>query len=175
VKLFARAMRTSWQNQSPILHERILVNISLLAPATCFSASVIRVRTERARQFIDITDDILHRIQAADITNGLVVVASLHTTASIVVNENEPELLRDLEHFLESLAPRNNAYLHNGVPCGKGENPNGHAHCQALFLSTSVTFPIVAGEAHFGRYQRVFLVELDCARDRQVSVTLLGT
>ena len=99
---------------------------------------------------------------------------SQHTTAAIVVNEHEPELLKDLDAFLGEVAPEHHTYAHNAVPCGPGEGPNGHAHCQALLLNTSATLPIVNGSPMLGRYQRIFLVELDHARPRRVTVALLG-
>jgi secondary thiamine-phosphate synthase enzyme len=140
-----------------------------------FHSFTISLKTERARQFIDLTNDILDSIDSSGIEDGMVVVASQHTTASIVVNEHEPELLKDLNRFLSHLAPDGENYHHNAVPCLPGEHPNGHAHCQALLLSSSATIPIAGGRALLGRYQRVFLVELDCARPRSVTVCLLGS
>jgi len=102
-------------------------------------------------------------------------VTSQHTTASIVVNEHEPELLKDLSRLLGEIAPAASTYAHNGVPCGPNESANGHSHCQALLLSTSASIPITGGTLALGRYQRIFLVELDCPRPRRVTVMLLGT
>lgn len=131
-------------------------------------------RTERARAFLDITDQVAERVAASGITNGIAVIASQHTTASIAVNEHEPELLKDLDAFLSGLAAEQRDYAHNLVPCDYGEQPNGHAHCQALLLNASASIPIVGSSLVLGRYQRIFLVELDCARPRQVTVTALG-
>jgi secondary thiamine-phosphate synthase enzyme len=114
-------------------------------------------------------------VETARVSAGLVIVASRHTTASIVVNEHEPELLKDLDVFLAHLAPTEGAYAHNEVPCLPGEGPNAHAHCQALLLGASISLPIVDGKLVLGRWQRIFLVELDCARPREVTVALLGS
>lgn len=145
------------------------------APRVGFLASRLSIQTSRAREFIDLTDQILAHVRASGIGNGLAVVASQHTTAAIVINEHEPELLKDLERLLSGIAPEHQTYAHNEVPCDEGEQPNGHAHCQALLLSNSATVPIVDGKAVLGRYQRLFLVELDCPRRREVTITLLGT
>jgi secondary thiamine-phosphate synthase enzyme len=141
----------------------------------CFHSFVIARQTKSARQFIDITDEVQSRIREAGIENGLAIVASQHTTASIVINEHEPELLKDLDLFLGELAPTEGTYAHNAVPCGPGEQPNGHAHCQALLLSASASVPVADGRAILGRWQRIFLVELDCARPRRVTLVVLGT
>lgn len=137
--------------------------------------STLHLRTSRAREFIDITDDVLELIAAGTIRSGIAVVTSRHTTASIVINEHEPLLHEDLDRMLAELAPDQNHYAHNTAPCEPGEFPNGHAHCQALLLNASATIPIVDGRAVLGRYQRVFLVELDRARPRAVTIMLLGT
>ena len=55
-----------------------------------------------------------------------------------------------------------------------GERPNGYAHARALVLRTSECLNVVDGRLELGRWQRVFLVECDEARDRTVSVMVLG-
>lgn len=147
---------------------------TVVAPHPRCCASRLSFRTGRARQFIDITDAVWNQIQEAGIRQGVAIVTSRHTTAAIVVNEHEPELLKDLDRLLRELAPEDRSYAHNAVPGEVGEYPNGHAHCQALLLNASATIPIIDGQAALGRYQRIFLVELDRARERQVTVTALG-
>jgi secondary thiamine-phosphate synthase enzyme len=55
-----------------------------------------------------------------------------------------------------------------------GERPNGHAHCKAMFLRTSETLGVIDGRLQLGRWQRVFLVELDAALRRTVFINVLG-
>jgi secondary thiamine-phosphate synthase enzyme len=54
------------------------------------------------------------------------------------------------------------------------ECPNGHAHCQHLTLGSSEMIPIIKGELAFGKWQRVFLVELDLPKSREVVVQIMG-
>jgi secondary thiamine-phosphate synthase enzyme len=151
------------------------MDVAIALPTATFSASLISVRTQHAREFIDLTDPVMEHVTATGVQSGLVIVASRHTTAAIVVNEHEPELLKDLDSFLGVLAPESAAYAHNEVPCGPDELPNGHAHCQALLLNASVSLPVVDGQTTLGRYQRIFLVELDHARPRTVQVLVMGS
>ena len=151
------------------------MDVAIALPTATFAASQISVKTRHARQFIDLTDAVMEHVAETGVLSGLLVVASRHTTAAIVVNEHEPELLKDLDLFLGGLAPESAPYAHNHVPCGPDEHPNGHAHCQALLLQASVSCPIVNGEASLGRYQRIFLVELDHARHRTVEVLVMGS
>ncbi|MFQ6020312.1 MAG: YjbQ family protein, partial [Dehalococcoidia bacterium] len=55
-----------------------------------------------------------------------------------------------------------------------GERPNGHSHCQQLLLGASEALPIVNGQVVVGQWQRIFLVELDHARPREVVIQLVG-
>jgi secondary thiamine-phosphate synthase enzyme len=51
---------------------------------------------------------------------------------------------------------------------------NGHAHCRHLLLSSSESLPVLNGRLRLGPWQRIFLIELDSARPRQVTVQVLG-
>src|SRR5262245_53005677 len=133
----------------------------------------IRLASTRATEFIDLTDQLDLFIVEADVRVGLLNVQTSHTTTAIVVNKHEPLLLADFQAFLERMAPRSTAYGHDDMfrrtGATVGEPPNGHAHCRAFLLPTSVCLNIVDGKLALGRWQRVFLVELDGPRTRDVS------
>ena len=139
----------------------------------------IQLDTGPAPDFIDITARVSQCVEQSGVGDGFVVVYSKHTTAAVKINENEPLLLRDLAAFLERLSPRNGAYQHNDfsirtVNMTAEESPNGHAHCQHLLLGCSETIPLLAGQMQFGRYQSLFLIELDHPRRREVMVQIVG-
>ena len=139
----------------------------------------IGLDTTRAPEFIDITERVCELIEDSQILSGFAVVYSKHTTAAIKVNENEPLLLKDMEEFLERMASRNGDYRHNDfsvrtVNMTEDECPNGHAHCQHLLLGTSENIPIIDGQLQFGRWQSIFLIELDMPRSREVLVQVIG-
>jgi secondary thiamine-phosphate synthase enzyme len=135
--------------------------------------------TTHAPQFIDITEDIADAVNRSHVRNGIAVVFSRHTTAAIKINESEPELLKDMAHFLSEIAPLERDYHHNDfevrtVNMEEDECPNAHSHCQHLVLSASESVPVLDGRLHLGRWQRIFLVELDRAKARQVVVQVVG-
>ena len=139
----------------------------------------LKLESKKAPEFIDITQRVQEYVAEARVRQGFVVVYSQHTTAAIKINENEPLLLQDMEQFLERISPRNGDYRHNDfsvrtVNMNEDECPNGHAHCQHLLLGTSETIPIVEGMLQFGRYQSIFLIELDHPRAREVVVQVMG-
>jgi secondary thiamine-phosphate synthase enzyme len=144
-----------------------------------FAAETLTIETPGAPEFVDLTPDVERVVAASGARCGQVTVFSRHTTAAIKINEAEPLLLDDMRDFLSRVAPPEASYRHNDfsvrtVNMCEGECANGHAHCQHLLLSTSETIPIVDGRLALGIWQRVFLLELDRARPRQVIVQVVG-
>ena len=140
---------------------------------------ILRVRTQRPVEFVDITPLLSCAVHEAGLLSGLIMVQTRHTTTGLLVNENEPLLLTDLEAFFARVARATGGYAHDDftrrtVNLTPNERKNGHAHCRASLLRTSECVPVVGGELGLGRWQRVFLVEFDGAQNRELSVTLLG-
>lgn len=156
-----------------------LVKLPLTGGPLRLARSIMRYETARPRQFIDITGDVERVVAWSGIAEGWVTVFSKHTTAAIKINEHEPELLKDLSQLLASVAPEGRTYFHNdftvrSVNMGEDECPNAHAHCQHLLLGASETIPLVDARLMFGRWQRIFLIELDHGRLREVLVSVMG-
>jgi len=150
-----------------------------LAPTFVYRHTRVRIATERRTEFVDLTDGLEEMVAEAGIGTGVVNVQSLHTTASIVVNEGEPLLLDDFLALLERTAPAEPPYAHDDftrrtVNLSSGEAPNGFAHCRALVLPSAVCLNVADGRLVLGRWQRVFLAELDGPRARDISVLMLG-
>jgi secondary thiamine-phosphate synthase enzyme len=148
-----------------------------VAPAGICRHARIRLTTVEATEFIDLTIRIEAMAAEAGIHAGLVNVQSLHTTTAIIVNEAEPLLLVDFGDLLARAAPKPAPYRHNDTNVRTmlpGERPDGHAHCQALLLGPSASLNYADGQLQLGRGQRVFLVELDGPRAREVSVLVMG-
>ena len=150
-----------------------------LAPTSTYRHTKIRIATERPTEFIDLTDRLESLVARTGIRFGFVNVQTLHTTTGIVVNEREPLLLADFATVLEKAAPRGVAYRHDDlsartVNVTPDERINGHAHCRALLLGSSACLNVTEGHLVLGTWQRVFLVELDGPRLREISVLILG-
>ena len=139
----------------------------------------IRLTTRHPTEFIDLTDRLERLVADAGVRFGILSVQTLHTTTAVVVNEHEPLLLGDFQGLLEGAAPVNAGYRHDDrtartVNVTAAERPNGHAHCRALLLPSSVSLNVAGGRLLLGQWQRVFLVELDGPREREISALLLG-
>ena len=141
----------------------------------------VELRTQKRVQFIDITELVLERVRRAGISHGVVNIQTKHTTTAVVVNENEPNLLRDFEERLEAWAPQEERYRHNNLEARRfqrispDEKPNGDAHARALILGASETMNVIASRVELGEWQRLFFVELHGPRPRKVSILAMGT
>ena len=142
--------------------------------------SRIPVATQRAPEFVDLTDFVKETLRKTGVKSGRACIFSRHTTAGVVLSQAEPLLLKDQAEFLMRLAPIEADYQHDNFAIrtenliAGEEDPNGHSHCQGLFVGISVDVPIVDGKLTLGQRQRVFLVELDSARKREVTVQIIG-
>jgi secondary thiamine-phosphate synthase enzyme len=150
-----------------------------LGLGSIYHHATIAIDTQQPTQFLDLTDEVEALVTASGIRIGLAGIQSLHTTTAVVVNEHEPLLLADMAAMLERIAPRDAVYRHDNVSlrtvnCILGERPNGHSHCRALLLPSSACLHVAGGRLQLGRWQRLFLVELDGPRRRSVSVLLTG-
>lgn len=139
----------------------------------------LQLQTTAPLQFIDLTDEVRALVAESGVANGMVNVQTRHTTTAVIINEHEPLLLEDLKELLTRLAPPQAYYRHNDFAIRTAnltpdESPNGHAHCQSLLLSSAATVNIIDGELQLGRWQRIFFIELDHARPRAVSLTVMG-
>jgi len=138
--------------------------------------------SEGSGQFLDLTDDVRDVVARSGVRNGAAVVFSTHTTCSVIINERESGFIQDFRDLLESVVPSDTEYRHDdlsvrteGLADDPHEIPNGHAHCRATLLgSSSQTVPVHNGELMLGRYQRIFLLELDRARERRVLLQVMG-
>ncbi len=139
--------------------------------------------TERRSQMIDVTDDVLEVVERSEVTNGMAVVYSPHTTCAIVINEPEDGFLCDFEQLLERLVPSDaeTYYRHDdltvrtqGIEEDTADFPNGHSHCRSGLLASSQTIPIVEGRLTLGQWQRIFFCELDRSRPRKVLIQVIG-
>lgn len=123
------------------------------------------VRTGERIDVVDVTDRVADAVPD-DLESGACTVFVPHTTAGVVVNENEHGLLTDLEDALESLVPRGESYGHDSI------DDNADAHLRAVLLGESVTVPVADGELALGTWQSVLFVDCDGPRTRRLRVVV---
>jgi len=119
------------------------------------------------REFIDITAEIRRFINNARLDSGTVMVWCPHTTAAITVNENaDPDVPKDILHYLEKAVPAMPAFRH-----AEGNSP---AHIMASLLGPGLLLLVEGGVPLLGRWQGVFLCEFDGPRTRNVLLRVIS-
>ncbi|MDP4000691.1 MAG: secondary thiamine-phosphate synthase enzyme YjbQ [bacterium] len=138
----------------------------------------IQLTSKKQFEVIDITSKIEETVRSSGIVNGIAVIFSPHTTASVKINHNEPLLLQDIMKLLYRTAPVDINYAHDlfeiRTKVEEQERSNGHAHVKAFLLGSSETIPIEDSALSLGDKQSIFFVELDGGRERNVVVRVLG-
>ncbi len=140
---------------------------------------VVDISSKEIFDVRDLTDKVQSFIGESRIKNGLVNIQIKHTTATVLLNENEPLLLEDIKENLNKLFPQNINYRHDDfnvrtVNVCKDEFVNGHSHCKAIGLPSNITLNLVNGSLDLGKWQRILFMELDRARERKISIQILG-
>ena len=129
------------------------------------------VRTS-GRGMTDVTDRVARLVARSGVTSGSCTLAMLHTSASLLVQENaDPAVRRDLEAFLARLCPEQpGLYEHDDE--GPDDMPS---HLRAALLPSSLTLPIEGGALRLGTWQGIFACEHRTApRDRRIAVHCWG-
>lgn len=124
----------------------------------------------RGRGLHDVTGLVAEVVGRARVDEGLCHLFLLHTSASLLVQENaDPNVLRDLEAWFARAAPDGDPrYLH------VEEGPDDmSAHIRTALTQTSLTLPVAGGRLLLGTWQGVYLFEHRTARtDRRLVVSV---
>jgi len=127
----------------------------------------IQVQTGSRVEFKDVTASIQKLVAASGVSSGLCHVFTPHTSAAVLVQENDdPSLQKDLTEFLGNLAPRDKGYHHNDGNCD--------AHLKAALIGCSQTLMVEQGRLLLGRWQGVFFCEFDGPRRRDLHVKIVA-
>jgi len=140
---------------------------------------IFEYQTKGLLEFIDITDQVKAFLKESGVQNGFVNIQTLHTTAAIILNENEPLLIEDFKNHLKEIAPLGLPYNHDDfskrtVNLCDDECINGHSHCKAIHLPVNITLNLINGELQLGQWQRIMFLELDKPRKRKVQILVMG-
>lgn len=124
------------------------------------------VETDDRLTTVDVTDRIVEAVPD-DLESGTCTAFVRHTTAGLLVQEDEPRLRGDIESFLRELVP-DEGHAHDEL------DDNADSHLRATLVGPDVTIPIENDDLALGTWQSVLLVECDGPRTRTVSVTIVG-
>jgi secondary thiamine-phosphate synthase enzyme len=108
------------------------------------------------RDLYDITYEIESWIDKQNIQNGLLTIQILHTSASLLINENyDSDVLVDLKNFFNRLVPDGDQlFIHTAE--GKDDMP---AHIRTALTQTNLSIPVRNGKLLLGQWQGIFIFE----------------
>ncbi len=99
----------------------------------------------------DITTEVTSALKASQLTDGIVTVAVIGSTAAVTTIEFEPGAVADFDRLLEGLAPRGAEYAHHE----RWGGDNGSSHVRAAMLGPSLTVPFSGAELALGTWTAV--------------------
>ena len=134
----------------------------------------ITLSTEERTEFLDVTKQIRDAVQKHPISDGIVLVNSLHTTVALFVNEYQGALIEDLKVMVSDLIKERNGYRHDDPRYSDCERGNAHAHLRAALLGRSVAVGLAGGELSLGRFQSIIFAEMDGPRQRGIDIQVMG-
>ena len=134
-----------------------------------FATEYLWFNTRTKREYINITDRVRSVVASSGAREGMVLVSAMHITAGVYVNDAESGLIRDIDEWLERLAPYREDYRHHGT----GET-NGDAHLKSLLVHHEVIVPITYGELDLGPWQQIYYAEFDGMRRKRLVVKVMG-
>jgi len=124
----------------------------------------------KRRGLVNITPEVEKALAESGIREGLVLVNAMHITASVFINDDEAGLHRDIERFLERLAPEKpyNQYDHNGF------EDNADAHLKRQIMGRETVVAVTGGKLDFGPWEQIFYGEFDGMRDKRLLIKIIG-
>lgn len=138
------------------------------------ASTTLIIRTDARVELKSITSEIAAFVEQSPVSDGIVHVSSLHTTAGVIMNEVQDALLADMTNLFEQLIPSVVYYKHNDPLLSDCDRRNADAHLRAVVVGHSVSIPIIDGRLKIGTWQHVLLTEFDGPNNRKIHVQVMG-
>lgn len=123
------------------------------------------------KYLLDLTNQINNFIVSNKFKNGLLNISILHTSCSLLIQENaDPSVLDDLISYFNTQVPEDFNYSHNSE--GKDDMP---AHIKSALTQSNLSLSIIMGEVMLGNWQGIYLFEHRTDRkNRKILLHYLG-
>ena len=115
----------------------------------------ITIKT-KGQGLYDFTNKTIMWLEKQNIKNGILNINILHTSASLIIQENaDPDVLHDLNFFFNKLAPMDNQ-LYKHTTEGKDDMP---AHIKSALTNNQLTLSFRNKKLMLGTWQGLYLFE----------------
>ena len=115
----------------------------------------LQVKTN-GQKLYEFTDKTINWVKEKKFINGILNLSILHTSASLIVQENaDPDVQADLIKYFDKLVPMNDKlYIHSAE--GKDDMP---AHIKSTLTNNQISLSIKKNELILGTWQGLYLFE----------------
>jgi len=120
----------------------------------------------------NVTRMVQEAVSSSGIQTGTITIFVKHTTASVMIIEDEPGIRADTKRIWGRLIPADSSWQHNTQNPGED---NGHSHLRGQMQGASLTIPFMNGAIALGTWQQIVLIDFDTrARTREIILQLIG-
>lgn len=128
---------------------------------------LLTVASESKQQFFNLSYEVEECVRRSQVTDGLCVIASQHTTSAVFLENDNEDLYADWSRVLEKLTEGDTAYKVDYESAGIG-------HLKQILLGASVVVPISDGRLDLGPRQYIMYGDFDGQREKNVLVKIIG-
>lgn len=132
----------------------------------------VDLRLEGDGHIENITKTVQHTLDRSCLRAGIVTIFVQHTTASVMIIEDEPGIRADTKLFWDRLIPPDPGWQHNTRNPGE---TNGHSHLRGQLQGPSLTVPFTDRMLALGTWQQIVVIDFDTQpRTRRIVLQLIG-
>jgi len=126
----------------------------------------ISVKTKNRYELIDLTPELEEFLEENSVKSGLLFLFVPHSTAALLLTENEEGLKQDWLEFFKKITAGID-FRHNQI------DDNAVAHLLSGLVGQGRVLAIENGKLVRGIWQNIFLVELDGPRTRRLVIKII--
>ncbi|HXI13590.1 MAG TPA: secondary thiamine-phosphate synthase enzyme YjbQ [Thermoanaerobaculia bacterium] len=120
----------------------------------------IKIPTSAREEIILVTAEVNRALSGLTSEDGICTLFTPHTTVALTINEDaDPDVRTDLVAAFRALIPQVRF---------KHAEGNSDAHLLSAMIGVSISIPFEQGKLLLGRWQGIYLIELDGPRVREV-------
>ena len=120
----------------------------------------------------DITKKMSDTLSEIDMDDGVITIFVKHTTASVMIFEDEPGLRSDTKTIWKKLVPEDKKWSHNTLNAGED---NAHSHLRAQIQGQSLAIPFLNKKLTLGTWQHIVIIDFDTqSRERNIVFQIMG-
>ncbi len=120
----------------------------------------------------NITGQVQAVLKQTQLRTGILTLFIRHTTASVLIIEDEPGIRADTKALWERLIPADPGWQHNTRNAGED---NGHSHLRGQLQGQSLTVPFNEGALTLGIWQQIVVLDFDTRpRTRDLVLQVIG-